>query len=799
MPLRRNRLAAEKLEDRCLLAADPLVFDPDEVAWNSIRNYSQDAWVDYFNENKDEFIPTDVEVDVVNGEVKFGATWQRNLDNRAWEQWHLLTSDQFGDKWQDLNSRGFRLVDQEAYTVGGRLRYSGLWVENTEKYKWASYRNLSSEAFSEKFEELKDDHIIIDVEAYTSGARTLYAMVWVENREGLAWAEHRNMTQAQFESRFDQYKDQYRVLDVESYRRNGQQQYAATWVENENNRGWFTYYGMTSTGWVNRWNQMLDRGYRPIDYEVYDTPNGKRYAGVWRQNSDRPNWQYRDEVDALAEDWVEEYDVPGVGVAIIQDGETRYRAGFGFQDVDAKRWYSSRTINRLASVSKSVAGVLAMDLVEDGLLDLDRTTRSYLPDIPAHHTHTLRQLLSVRSGVGHYAELGSPARSAQFDTAENAMSFFIDEDLVMDPGSDCDYSTHGYTVLAAAMERATNQSISDLVEARITDGVGLSTLRAEDRSISNSYRSAVYNSSGAERTADNISWKVLGGGLESSTYDLARFGRELLQGDIISEASMNELWTVPEPTPCTDYSNFALGASRRTTDGNRVVQMTGSQLGAGTVLRMYPEHQVVIAVTSNLQGADAWELAVDIGAMIIPVDSTRDDSMEPNDSASVAHRIHLDRANRWSSNGLQKDNDYFVLDVPKSMQLAFDLQFVHALGNIDMELRNANDQRIAFSHSTTDKERMTQRLQAGTYFVKIYGENRGNLYTLSIYEEKTDLPGDANHDGAVNFADFLIVSGNFGSGRASFEQGDFNGDGFVNFADFLILSGNFGTTAVIVT
>lgn len=52
--------------------------------------------------------------------------------------------------------------------------------------------------------------------------------------------------------------------------------------------------------------------------------------------------------------------------------------------------------------------------------------------------------------------------------------------------------------------------------------------------------------------------------------------------------------------------------------------------------------------------------------------------------------------------------------------------------------------------------------------------------------------GDANLDGAVNFADFLLLSANFGSTLATWSDGDFDGSGTVDFTDFLILSSQFG-------
>jgi hypothetical protein len=56
------------------------------------------------------------------------------------------------------------------------------------------------------------------------------------------------------------------------------------------------------------------------------------------------------------------------------------------------------------------------------------------------------------------------------------------------------------------------------------------------------------------------------------------------------------------------------------------------------------------------------------------------------------------------------------------------------------------------------------------------------------------LPGDANGDGRVNFADLLILAQNYGKTGATYSQGDFTGDGTVGFADLLILAQNYGRT-----
>jgi hypothetical protein len=61
--------------------------------------------------------------------------------------------------------------------------------------------------------------------------------------------------------------------------------------------------------------------------------------------------------------------------------------------------------------------------------------------------------------------------------------------------------------------------------------------------------------------------------------------------------------------------------------------------------------------------------------------------------------------------------------------------------------------------------------------------------------ERLTLPGDANHDGAVNFGDLLTLARNYGGTGRSWLQGDFTGDGVVNFSDLLVLARNYNRSA----
>lgn len=85
--------------------------------------------------------------------------------------------------------------------------------------------------------------------------------------------------------------------------------------------------------------------------------------------------------------------------------------------------------------------------------------------------------------------------------------------------------------------------------------------------------------------------------------------------------------------------------------------------------------------------------------------------------------------------------------------------------------------------------------RAGAFDVDFFSWSPGiHVPTIAeVVDPPAGLPGDIDGDGSVAFADFLILSANFGTMVDAGTAGDIDGDGSVAFADFLVLSANFGT------
>jgi hypothetical protein len=191
---------------------------------------------------------------------------------------------------------------------------------------------------------------------------------------------------------------------------------------------------------------------------------------------------------------------------------------------------------------------------------------------------------------------------------------FWDESLLSIPGTIYDYSTHGYTLLGAGIEGATGEPIDDVLFGVLGSGLELPTLKAEDRSVANDFRTTLYNTNNTEATPDNISWKILGGGVEASAYDLVRFSSMLMGGEILSNQALEQLWTVPPPTNVS----YALGWTVSTLQGEFSIRKDGSQLGANTYVRLFPELELGIVVLANRRNSEPGDLSIDIANAILP-------------------------------------------------------------------------------------------------------------------------------------------------------------------------------------
>src|SRR5207247_9648041 len=144
--------------------------------------------------------------------------------------------------------------------------------------------------------------------------------------------------------------------------------------------------------------------------------------------------------------------VPGMGGALVLDGEPVWSACFGISGQEDSAPATSSTLFRLGSLSKPITAAALLQLWEHGKLALDAPVQKYCPAFPQKEWPiTSRELLGHLGGIRHYNRDGKgdiPEDGARhFASMEESLQIFAADPLVAKPGTKFNYSTYDNTPL----------------------------------------------------------------------------------------------------------------------------------------------------------------------------------------------------------------------------------------------------------------------------------------------------------------------------------------------------------------
>lgn len=302
-----------------------------------------------------------------------------------------------------------------------------------------------------------------------------------------------------------------------------------------------------------------------------------------------------------------EQDAVGVAIGVIRDGRVVMTAGYGLADREAGVPVTDRTLFRWASISKPLTALAAGHLVQAGRLDLDADVRTYVPEFPEQdHVITTRQLLAHLGGIVHYSNgpvvpawsdpPGDPTRSVIA-----ALDRFRGSPLVAEPGTTYAYSTHGYVLASAVVERAAGMPYDVFVRDAIARPLGMHALQPDHGWAEIAGRTKGYRRRGDRIVRSiglDVSWKLGGGRWTSDVHALAHFAAGLLDSDVVDEPLRELLWT-EQRTSAGEPTGYGLGFSVDRPNGVLRVAHGGAQPMTRTRMVLYPDERHGVVVMTN--------------------------------------------------------------------------------------------------------------------------------------------------------------------------------------------------------
>ncbi len=180
---------------------------------------------------------------------------------------------------------------------------------------------------------------------------------------------------------------------------------------------------------------------------------------------------------------MDELSVPGVSVAVFQDGEIVWARGWGFADVASGRSVTADTLFQAASISKPVAAVAALKMVEQGALRLDDDVNDHLTswnvpgnEFTAVHKVTLRGLLNHTAGTTVWGFPGyGPGEEVPSTVGVLEGKGNTDPVRVFkEPGESWRYSGGGYTVMQQMLSDLAGKPFAELMRELVLEPTGMS-------------------------------------------------------------------------------------------------------------------------------------------------------------------------------------------------------------------------------------------------------------------------------------------------------------------------------------
>ena len=328
------------------------------------------------------------------------------------------------------------------------------------------------------------------------------------------------------------------------------------------------------------------------------------------------------EIEAVVTQEMSRERIPGLTVAVAAGGALRWTGGYGFADIENHVPATARTMLRLASISKPVTAVAVMQLAAEGKLDLDEPVQTCVPAFPKKRWPvTARQLLGHLGGVRHYNAPDEINSTRHYTNAQDPLLLFAADPLVAEPGTKYHYTTYGYVLLGAMVERVAGKPLMDHFRERIFEPAGISAIRDDSVHAIIPRRARGYRYSKAGELENcalaDTSNKIPGGGLIGTAESLVRFALAVRDGVLVDRLTVDAMWT-PQRLNSGAPTEYGLGWRIGALDGGkRWVGHSGGQQGVSTMLMMAPEDGAAVAVMCNLETGAPRRIAERILLLLI--------------------------------------------------------------------------------------------------------------------------------------------------------------------------------------
>lgn len=335
------------------------------------------------------------------------------------------------------------------------------------------------------------------------------------------------------------------------------------------------------------------------------------------------------QLDQYVDDAMAEFNIPGIAVGIIKDGQIAHLKGYGVRDINTGAPVDGDTMYAIASNSKAFTAAALAILVDEGVLHWDDKVIDFLPNFRMMDPYvtrefTIRDLLTHRSGMGLGA--GDLMFWPSTEVSREEIIHNI-RHLKMVSGFRTEYAYDNtlYVVAGEVAAAASGQSYESFVQSRIMNQLAIGERCRADitglkkgDNIAEPHVMVEGKMEIASRLQDMGEPMVIAaaGGIQCSARAMLSWLNVNLNdgAGLISKRQHAEMWSPQTILPVsaqdkswhkTNFSAYGLGFRLKDYHGLKHVSHTGGLLGMVTYTVMIPDEKLGIVVLTNQENGSA--------------------------------------------------------------------------------------------------------------------------------------------------------------------------------------------------
>jgi CubicO group peptidase (beta-lactamase class C family) len=323
---------------------------------------------------------------------------------------------------------------------------------------------------------------------------------------------------------------------------------------------------------------------------------------------------YADPADDFIRAEMKRQNIPGLAVAVVQDGKVIKAAGYGVANLKTREPVTPDTLFKIASVSKQFVAAGIMVLAQDGRLTVDDPVGKHIAGVPAAWSGiTIRHLLSHTAGLVREPPAFDPFKTPP--DAELIASAYATP-LRFTPGEKWEYSNLGYNILVEILNRASGRPWSEFIAERVFKPAGLTVTRTTTTAALPNKATGYTDNDKLLEAAD---WTAVraGGAFFSSVLDLARWDAVLYTDSVLKESTRTQMWT---PVRFNNGSGGLYGFGWHThRPGSRSqVWHSGGLPGFTAQFHRYLDDRISVIVLMNSDDVDDETILAGVANLYLP-------------------------------------------------------------------------------------------------------------------------------------------------------------------------------------